>query len=343
MKNPEPNYKLFRSRQKLIGQWMLILLALFLGACASNTTPASEAVSSPEVDSTAAVADTPGPTVASTPSPLPASPLPTPTSLPTPTVMSQLTSPITPTIQASTTQTNATGAIPVYTYKIINSYPHDPNAYTQGLIYVDGILYEGTGRRGASTLRRVELETGQVVQRLQLPPLLFGEGITLFDDRIIQLTWQSHLGFVYDRESFELLQTFTYPTEGWGLTHDGKRIIMSDGTANLYFRDPETLEEIGRIEVDDANGPVTLLNELEYINDEVYANIYRTDRIAIINPDTGQVRAYIDLTGLLGPEDRTQPVDVLNGIAYDADHDRLFVTGKWWPKLFEIELVLVEK
>lgn len=336
MKNQESVYRLSCSRQKPMNLWLPLLLAVFLGACASNTAPSAGASPSAEADSAAAVTATPAPTVISTPSPLPASPPPTPT------VMSQLTSPITPTVQAATPQTNTTGGVPVYTYNIINSYPHDPGAYTQGLIYVDGTMYEGTGRRGASSLRRVDLETGQIIQMLQLSPELFGEGITLFDDRIIQLTWQAHVGFVYDRESFDLLGTFNYPTEGWGLTQDGTRIIMSDGTARLYFRDPETLAETGWVDVFDNQGPVTLLNELEYIDSEVYANIYRTDHIAIINPDTGRVRAYIDLTGLLGPEDRTQPVDVLNGIAYDADQDRLFVTGKWWPKLFEIKLVLGE-
>jgi glutaminyl-peptide cyclotransferase len=168
---------------------------------------------------------------------------------------------------------------------------------------------------------------------------LFGEGIAIYGDRIIQLTWQSHIGLVYDKTSFELLRTFSYPTEGWGLTHDGARLIMSDGTATLHFLDPETFVEVGQVEVYDVDGPVVRLNELEYIGGEIYANIWQTDRIVRIDPQTGQVLGWVDLSGLLSPEDRQQPVDVLNGIAYDPASDRLFVTGKLWPKLFEIELV----
>lgn len=233
-------------------------------------------------------------------------------------------------------------AIPTYTYTVVNSYPHDPQAFTQGLIYVDGVLYEGTGLNGRSSLRRVHLETGEVQEIVDLDQQYFGEGIALFGDRIIQLTWQSNVAFVYDAQSFERLGEFAYPTEGWGLTHDDTQLIMSDGTANLYFRDPETFAEIGRVEVRDATGPVVRLNELEYINGEVYANVWQTDRIARIDPQTGRVTGWIDLTGLLSAADRTPDVDVLNGIAYDAANDRLFVTGKLWPRLFEIDLILVE-
>ncbi len=233
-------------------------------------------------------------------------------------------------------------AAPVYSYTVVNTYPHDPAAFTQGLVYADGLLYEGTGRRGQSTLRRVELETGTVLEQVALEPEYFGEGIALFGDTIFQLTWQANVGFRYARESFTRLGEFTYPTEGWGLTHDGERLIMSDGTATLSFRDPATFAEIGRVEVTDATGPVTRLNELEYIQGEVYANIWQTDRVARIDPATGRVTAWIDLSGLLSPEDRRQPVDVLNGIAYDPATDRLFVTGKLWPKLFEIDLVAPE-
>ena len=203
-------------------------------------------------------------------------------------------------------------------------------------------MYEGTGRRGESTLRRVELESGNVLQFVELPAKLFGEGVTIFGNKIIQLTWQSRLGFVYDKDSFEPQQVFNYPTEGWGITHDGQRLIMSDGSATLYFWEPETLEEIGRIEVYDDNGPVLRLNELEYIQGEIYANIWQTNRIARIDPQTGRVIGWIELAGLLSPEDLSQPVNVLNGIAYDAQNDRLFVTGKLWPKLFEIELISPE-
>jgi glutamine cyclotransferase len=241
-------------------------------------------------------------------------------------------------IPTSSTVSSDYEPIPVYTYQIVNTYPHDRNAYTQGLIFEEGILYEGTGRWGRSTLRKVELGTGNVLQLYSLPDQFFGEGVTVFGDKIFQLTWKSHLGFVYDKESFELLQEFEYPTEGWGITHDGERLIMSDGTSTLHFLEPETLEEIGQIDVHDNDGPVIRLNELEYIRGEIYANVWQTDRIARIDPGTGQVTGWIELAGLLSPEDRSQPVDVLNGIAYDAEHDRLFVTGKLWPKLFEIEL-----
>lgn len=230
-------------------------------------------------------------------------------------------------------------AIPVYTYNIVNTYPHDRSAFTQGLVFEDGFLYEGTGLYRQSTLRRVELETGDVLQIRELPAEFFGEGITIYGDKIIQLTWQSNVGFVYDKNSFELLQQFNYSTEGWGITHDETCLIMSDGTSTLHFLDPQTFEEIGQLAVFDDNGPVTRLNELEYVQGEIYANVWQTDRIARISPATGRVVGWIDLEGILTAEDRSEPVDVLNGIAYDADTDRLFVTGKLWPKLFEIDLI----
>lgn len=229
--------------------------------------------------------------------------------------------------------------IPVYTYKVINPYPHDRSAFTEGLVFEDGVLYEGTGLHGYSTLRRVKLETGEILQIRELPPQFFGEGVTIYGNKIIQLTWQSHIGFVYDKYSFKLLQEFNYPGEGWGITHDGKHLIMSDGTETLYFLGPETFEEIGQIEVSANDIPITRINELEYIQGEIYANIWQTERIARIDPLTGQVTGWIDLKGILNPEDRSKTVDVLNGIAYDAKNDRLFVTGKFWPKLFEIELI----
>jgi glutamine cyclotransferase len=229
--------------------------------------------------------------------------------------------------------------IPVYTYNVINTYPHDRNAFTEGLVFEDGFLYEGTGLHGNSSLRKVELETGDILQLRELPAEFFGEGITIYGDKIIQLTWQSHIGFVYDKESFELLQEFNYSTEGWGITYDGTHLIMSDGTSTLHFLDPETFEEIGQLEVFDDDGLVTKLNELEYVQGEIYANVWQTDRIAIIAPETGRVIGWVDLRGLLTAEDRSEPVDVLNGIAYDAATDRLFVTGKLWPKLFEIGLI----
>jgi glutamine cyclotransferase len=229
--------------------------------------------------------------------------------------------------------------VPVYTYNIVNIYPHDRNAFTQGLVFADGFLYEGTGRFGNSTLRRVELETGDILQIHELSAQFFGEGITIYENKIIQLTWRSNIGFVYDKSSFALLQEFNYSTEGWGITDDGERLIMSDGTSTLHFLDPQTFEEIGQLEVCDSDGPVTKLNELEYVQGEIYANVWQTDRVARIAPETGRVIGWVELGGLLTAEDLSEPIDVLNGIAYDAMNDRLFVTGKLWPKLFEIELI----
>jgi glutamine cyclotransferase len=231
-------------------------------------------------------------------------------------------------------------AVPRYTYKIVNTYPHDRNAFTQGLVFEDGFLYEGTGIRGQSTLRKVKLETGDILRIHQLPAQFFGEGVTIYRNKLIQLTWQSNVGFVYDKVSFKWLQEFNYPTEGWGITYDGKRLVMSDGTSTLHFLSPETFEEIGQIEVNDRNVAVSKLNELECVKGEIYANIWRTERIARIDPLTGQVVGWIELENLLSPEDRSQRVDALNGIAYDEKNDRLFITGKLWPKIFEIELVL---
>ena len=247
-----------------------------------------------------------------------------------------------PTVTNST-QAAISDPAPVVGYRIVNTYPHDPRAFTQGLFFVDGILYEGTGLRGRSSLRKVELQTGNILLARQLPARFFGEGITSYGNRIIQLTWRARVGFVYDRQTFQLLDRFNYPTEGWGITHDGNSLIMSDGTSTLYLLDPQTFKEVGRIEVHDMDGPVSRLNELEYVRGEIYANVWRTDRIARISPQTGAVVGWIELEGLLSPEDHTRQVDVLNGIAYDAKNDRLFVTGKLWPKLFEIELVELEE
>ncbi len=229
-----------------------------------------------------------------------------------------------------------------YTYRVLATLPHDREAFTQGLIFEDGFFFEGTGLVGQSTLRRVDPGTGTVLQSRDLPPDLFGEGITNLNGKLYQLTWQSNVGFVYDQETFELLQTFQYPSEGWGLTNDGQQLIMSDGTATLRFLDPVTLAETGQVAVMADGVPLTRLNELEYIDGWVYANVWQTDLIALIDPKDGRVSGWIDLTGLLGLEDRAAPVDVLNGIAYDAQGDRLFVTGKWWPKVFQIELVPVD-
>ncbi len=247
----------------------------------------------------------------------------------------------TPTVTNSTLPAISHPA-PVVGYRVVNTYPHDPRAFTQGLVFADGILYEGTGLRGQSSLRKVDLETGNILRVRQLAAHFFGEGITIYGNRVIQLTWRARVGFVYDIQTFQLLDTFTYPTEGWGITHDGRSLIMSDGTSTLHFLDPQTFQEVHRLEVHTRDGPVSRLNELEYIQGQIYANVWKTDRIARISPETGEVVGWIDLEGLLRPEDRHRRIDVLNGIAYDVKNDRLFVTGKLWPKLFEIELTAAE-
>lgn len=226
-----------------------------------------------------------------------------------------------------------------YTYEVVQVYPHDQNAFTEGLVFENGFLFESTGPYGNSSLRRVELETGRILEIYSLSNQFFGEGITIVDDKIVQLTWQSHTGFVYDKDTFRLLQEFSYSTEGWGITNDGSRLIMSDGTATLYFLDMNTFQKVGQVEVHDTS-PVTELNELEYVQGEVYANVWRENKIAVINPQTGKVTAWLDLSGIHGSENE-DPNDVLNGIAYDAKENRLFVTGKRWPWLYEIKLVPV--
>ncbi len=234
--------------------------------------------------------------------------------------------------------------IPEYGYEIVHTYPHDPTAFTEGLFFDGGFLYESTGLEGHSTVRKERLETGEVVEKRDLLPMYFGEGIVRWKDKLIQLTYKTEAGFVYNFQTFEPLSSFEYPGEGWALTHDGKRIIMSDGTPELRFWDPETLKETGRITVTDQGQPVKDVNELEWIKGEIFANIWQTDKIARIDPATGKVVGWIDLTGLLSPSDDVPgQTDVLNGIAYDAKNDRIFVTGKKWPKLFEIRLVKKEK
>jgi glutaminyl-peptide cyclotransferase len=233
----------------------------------------------------------------------------------------------------------AAAQAPVYGFRVIHKYPHDPRAFTQGLIYLDGALYESTGQYGESSLRKVKLETGEVLKSISLPAEIFAEGLTEWKSNLIQLTWKTHEGFVYDRATFDRKSTFPYGGEGWGLTHDATRLIQSDGSSTLRFINPETLRQIGYLAVSDGNTAVDQLNELEYIKGEIYANIWQTDRIAVISPKTGKVLRWIDLSGLLSDADRTGREDVLNGIAYDASTDRIFVTGKWWPKLFEIKVV----
>ena len=233
----------------------------------------------------------------------------------------------------------ATTVFAADSYRVVHTYPHDPNAYTQGLLIVDGHLYESTGLNGRSSLRMDDLTTGRVLQSAPVPQQYFAEGLASWGSTLVQLTWQSHVAFVYDRFSFRLLRTFHYDCDGWGLTADSKNLILSDGTARIRFFDPATFREVRRIEVKDHGQPVTQLNELEYIHGQIYSNVWHTDRIARISPVTGQVLGWINLAGLLAPGEVSDPEAVLNGIAYDAAHDRLFVTGKLWPKLFEIKVI----
>jgi len=229
------------------------------------------------------------------------------------------------------------------TYQVLHTYPHDQQAFTQGLIYLDGHLYESTGMKGHSSLRMEDLETGRILQFQDVPDKYFGEGLAAWKsgsaDTLIELTWQEHVALVYDRSTFRFLRTLPYTFEGWGLTQDGKNLILSDGTATLRFLDPATFHTVRSIEVEDRGHPVTQLNELEFIHGQIYANIWYSDRIARISPATGKVLGLIDLTGLLPQSERSSPGAVLNGIAYDSEHDRFFVTGKLWPKLFEIKII----
>ena len=235
-------------------------------------------------------------------------------------------------------QTPGGARLPVFGYTVQRTYPHDPGAFTQGLQFLDGALYEGTGLNGRSSIRRVKLETGEVLQQRAVPEEYFGEGIVVWESELIELTWQSQVALVYDKATFAPKRTFKYAGEGWGLTHDGTSLIMSDGSAELRVLDPATFAERRRIKVTAAGVPVTNLNELEYVKGEIFANIWQRDTIARIAPATGQVTGWIDLRGLLTP-DESRNVDELNGIAYDAAQDRLLVTGKLWPKIFEITLI----
>jgi glutamine cyclotransferase len=231
----------------------------------------------------------------------------------------------------------AVAAPPEQGYRVVKVYPHDRSAFTQGLEYRDGFLYEGTGLEGRSSLRKVKLETGEVVQSTPVSPAYFGEGITVINKLIVQLTWQNQTGFVYQQGDFARVKSFKYAGEGWGLTNDGRQIFMSDGTAQIRVWDPATLQEKRRITVTDGGRPVRFLNELEFVRGEIYANVWQTEKVARISPADGRVLGWIDLSGLLSIMEQNG-VDVLNGIAYDARGDRLFVTGKLWPKVFEIRV-----
>jgi glutamine cyclotransferase len=225
-----------------------------------------------------------------------------------------------------------------YGFKVVNKHPHDSTAFTQGLVYFDGVLYEGTGLYGDSSIRIVELETGEVLKSKELSPDFFGEGVTILGEAVYQVTWRENTGFVYDL-SLEELSVFQIPNEGWGLTENGTHIFLSDGSSALSIIDPETIEVIGSVEVLYDDEPVSRLNELEYINGMIFANIWQTDSIVIIDPSNGKVVSWIDLSGLSDELDRVHGIDVLNGIAYDEENDRLFVTGKLWSNLFEIKLI----
>jgi len=228
---------------------------------------------------------------------------------------------------------------PVRSYKVVAIYPHDPKAFTEGLEYHDGFLYESTGLNGESSIRKVDLATGAVLKNMPLSPVYFGEGITFFGGRLFQLTYTSGVGFIYDAKTWRPAGAFHYPGEGWALTHDDKRLIMSDGSSALRFLDPATQRELGRVVVRDGARSVANVNELEYIAGEVWANIWQTELIARIDPRSGQVNSWVDLGGLLQKAGPRPEADVLNGIAYDAQNKRIFVTGKRWPKLFQIRVV----
>jgi glutamine cyclotransferase len=226
---------------------------------------------------------------------------------------------------------------PVQGYTIVATFPHDTTAFTQGLVFADGELYESTGLQGESTLRRVDITTGKTLQRLEVPAEYFAEGLALVGDELLQLTWQHRLGFVYDRRTFTQKRTFRYNTEGWGIAYDGtSRLVMSDGSDTLFFLNPKTLAVTRTLRVQDAGRPIGNLNELEWIEGEIWANVWMTDRIARISPNTGEVNAWIDLGSLYPRSQRLPAADELNGIAYDRATRRIFVTGKKWPRLYQI-------
>jgi glutamine cyclotransferase len=227
------------------------------------------------------------------------------------------------------------GSPTLYTYHVVKTYPHDTSAFTEGLVFSNGTLYESTGEYGSSSLRRVNLEDGTVQKEVLLPSQYFGEGLTAVNDSLIQLTWQEKIGFIYDKQTFALKGNFSYFTQGWGLTYNGSELVMSDGTSNLYFLDPVTYQRVGQVSVHDGVTPITNVNELEYVNGSIYANILQQQKIAIIDPQTGAVKGWIDLTGIY-QSNNTE--DVLNGIAYDQQTNSLYVTGKDWPYLYQITI-----
>jgi glutamine cyclotransferase len=246
--------------------------------------------------------------------------------------------PTAPANPSNVNQSSASAPAKLDPYEIVNSYPHDPQAFLQGLVWYDNGFYEGTGLEGRSTLRRVEFPSGRVVKSISLAPDLFGEGVALAGDRLVQLTWKAHRGFVYDRDTFKLLREFKYDTEGWGITYDGKNLVMSDGSNTLTYLDPETFQPVRRLNVTWNGRPQDELNELEYIEGEIWANVWQQNYILRIDPETGRVKSYLDMKNLFPPQLRTGSEDVLNGIAYDPQSKRIFVSGKLWPRLFEIRV-----
>ena len=238
----------------------------------------------------------------------------------------------------TTTEAPASGPTPKYGYQIVNIFPHDSNAFTQGLILMDGKLLESTGEEGFSSLRRVDLESGRVLKKVDVPVPYFAEGLAALNGKLYQLTWQHNIGFIYDAQTFDRVGEFNYQGEGWGLTTDGQALILSDGSNRIRFIDPSSFRVLKTISVTDTNAPVRELNELEYVNGEIYANVWHDNRIAAIDPQSGHVKAWIDLTGLMPDGELEDPEAVLNGIAYDQASDKLIVTGKLWPRVFEIKV-----
>ncbi|MBA3319867.1 MAG: glutaminyl-peptide cyclotransferase [Pyrinomonadaceae bacterium] len=258
---------------------------------------------------------------------------------PASTTAQNVPSPLATTSEQSPAAISSNSGVPTFGYEVVATYPHARDAFTQGLIFQDGQLWESTGQYGESSLRKVDLKTGKVLRKVDVPDEFFAEGMTALHGKVYQLTWQERKGFIYEADSFKQSGEFAYQGQGWGLTHDGQMLIMSNGTNQLRFLDPATLQVTRTIAVMDNGEPLNQLNELEYVKGEIYANIWQTDKIVKLNPESGKVLGWIDLTGLLPTRDYTPETDVLNGIAYDANADRLFVTGKLWPKLFEIRLV----
>ena len=236
--------------------------------------------------------------------------------------------------------TLASATVPTYDFKVVRSYPHDAQAFTQGLLYRDGFLYESTGLNGKSSIRKVDLVTGKVLQSQNIPPQYFGEGLTALGNTLVSITWQSQTGFVFDLKTFEVKNQFSYPGEGWGLASNGKELILSDGSATLRFLDPKTFLEVRRVKVTADGIAVNQLNELEVVEGEIFANIWHTNTIARIDQNSGKITGWIDFSKLY-PEAGTGPngENVMNGIAYDADKKRLFVTGKLWPKIYEVKII----